>query len=133
MQQSDELFYSVIKELDKAGILQELVLIGGWCQKIYRINFGNPKGLSLLRTVDIDFLIPRSKKIKKEVDVPQILKRLGFDEIFSVLKGYTKYVHRELEVEFLRETHIDRSCNAPTRRITISALPKLNNKQLKEN
>jgi len=101
MQQSDKLFYSVIKELDKATILQELVLIGGWCQKIYRINFGNPKGLSLLRTVDIDFLIPRSKKIQKEVDVPQILKKLGFDEIFSLLKGYTKYVHRELEVEFL--------------------------------
>ena len=101
MEENDNLFFKILSELDKAEILQYLILIGGWCQKLYRLFFNNPVELSSLRTADIDFLIPLPVKINKTIDVPDIFKNLGFDEVFSGLGGYTKYVHPDLEIEFL--------------------------------
>jgi len=57
--------------------------------------------LSSLRTADIDFLIPLPIKIEKKIDLPSIFSKLGFDEEFSTSAGYRKYVHPDLEIEFL--------------------------------
>lgn len=96
-----ELFVKVITTLNEADVLQHLVLIGSWCLYVYRNYFNNALEIPLLRTADIDFLIPRPLKIKNNVNVHEILKKLGFDEQFSSITRQIKYVHPQLEVEFL--------------------------------
>lgn len=101
MDASDKFFVEIITALNNEGILQQFVLIGGWCQKIFRHLFGNPHEISALRTADIDFLVKDPTNIRKKVNLPNILKKFGFDEEFFGAKGYVKYVHPELEIEFL--------------------------------
>jgi hypothetical protein len=108
----DRLFFTILSELDKAGILKSLILIGGWCQKLYRIYFNNPVELSPLRTADIDFLIPLPIQIEKKIDLSSVLAKLGFDETFSTSAGYRKYVHPDLEIEFL-VTEVGRATDKP--------------------
>jgi hypothetical protein len=78
-----------------------LILIGGWCPLVYKEYFGNPVEISMQRTADLDFLVPNPPRIHKDVDVSLILEELGFDRELSLLEGYEKYVHPDLEVEFL--------------------------------
>lgn len=68
---------------------------------VYKEYFGNPVEISVQRTADLDILVPNPPRIHKEVDVSLILKELGFDRKVSPLDGYEKYVHPDLEVEFL--------------------------------
>lgn len=106
MEEADRLFVEILRVLDKHRILQELVLIGGWCQRLYRNVYGNPIEISALRTVDIDFLVPKQGKEINETDISSILKTLDFDEIFSTPHGYNKYVHPDMEIEFLVPWHV---------------------------
>jgi hypothetical protein len=101
MEERVKLFRHVIIEFSKSGVLENLILIGGWAQILYREYFGNPPEISSLRTADIDFLIPNPPKIKKEVNLPKLLQNLGFEQLTSFTTGYTKYSHQDLEVEFL--------------------------------
>ena len=39
--------------------------------------------------------------LRRDIDIPEILKELGFDEKISRSDGYIKYVHPDLEIEFL--------------------------------
>ena len=96
-----KLFVDMLSGLGKAGVLENLILIGGWCQNVYKVYFGDPPEISTLRTADVDFLIPNPRKIEKGFDLPRFFKSVGFDEEFSVMGGYVKYVHPELEIEFL--------------------------------
>jgi len=77
------------------------ILIGGWCPLVYKEYFGNPVEISMQRTADLDFLVPNPLRIHKDVDVSVIFDELGFDRKVSLLEGYEKYVHPDLEVEFL--------------------------------
>lgn len=101
MERRYRLFFDILSELDKEGVLRNLILIGGWCQNVYKEHFGNPLEISTLRTADVDFLISNPPKIEKKTNLPEVFKRIGFDEEFSTLNGYAKYVHPELEIEFL--------------------------------
>ena len=57
--------------------------------------------ISAQRTADLDILVPNPPRIHKEIDVSLILNKLGFDRQVSPLDGYEKYVHPDLDVEFL--------------------------------
>ncbi len=94
-------FKEIISILNQAGVLSYLILIGGWCLYVYREYFRNDPQIPLLRTADIDFLIPRPLKIKNGIDVHTLLKNKGFDVQFSHPAGYIKYVHPQIEIEFL--------------------------------
>jgi len=61
--------------------------------------FSNAPEIPLLRTLDIDFLIPNPPRIHKEVNIPEILEDLDFIPLQNYMTGYTKYVHPELELE----------------------------------
>lgn len=54
-----------------------------------------------MRTLDIDFLIPNPPRIQKEINIPEILETLDFVASHDYLTGLTKFVHPELELEFL--------------------------------
>jgi hypothetical protein len=91
----------VLKELQAKGVLDGLVVVGSWCQYYYRVLFDNAPEIPLLRTLDIDFLVPNPSRFKTNVDVSQLLNLLGFDSDFDYGTGLVKYVHPDLEIQFL--------------------------------
>ena len=95
------MFFIILTRLEKEEVLQNIVLIGGWCPLVYKEYFGNTIEISMQRTTDLDFLVPSPTRIHKDIDVPSILEELGFDKKISLLDGYETYVHPDLEVEFL--------------------------------
>lgn len=101
MDDNSGLFERVLSQLHENGILSNLILVGSWCLAVYRENFQQSPEIPLLRTLDIDFLIPNPPRINKPADVPEMLKHLGFDVEYSVLGGFSKFMHPELEIEFL--------------------------------
>lgn len=101
MEKEHDLFFKIVLRLDKAGVLRDIILIGGWCPLVYKEYFGNPVEISMQRTADLDLLVPNPPRIHKDVDVSLIFAELGFDRQVSLLKGYEKFVHPDLEVEFL--------------------------------
>ncbi len=58
MEEKYKLLLSVLRELSKAEVLNDLILAGSWCQFYYRILFDEAPEIPLIRTTDIDFLIP---------------------------------------------------------------------------
>ena len=55
----------------------------------------------VLRTTDLDFLVGMPPAIRCSFDVPSALSELGFEPEWSLHGSYCKYVHPEMEVEFL--------------------------------
>jgi len=98
-----KLCLEVLKRFNKAGILDGFILIGSWCLYFYKAYFKKTPyiDVSTLRTRDIDFLIPIQPKIRISVDVPELLKDLGFVTDFKGSRGYIKLDHPDLILEFL--------------------------------
>lgn len=101
MEEKYKLLSAVLKELQKKDVLDGLIIVGSWCQYYYKILFDNALEIPLLRTTDIDFLVPNPSKFKNKVDVSDLLNLLGFDSDFDYSTGLVKYVHPDLEIQFL--------------------------------
>ena len=101
MEKERDLFFAVLFSLDKAEVFRDIILIGGWCPLVYKEYFDNPVEISAQRTADLDILVPNPPRIHKEINVSLILNKLGLDRKVLPLDGYEKYVHPDLEVEFL--------------------------------
>ncbi len=101
MEKRFELFDRIISKLGETGVLTDIILIGSWCLYIYRDLFKDADTMPAVRTVDLDFLVPNPPKIKHKVDISKILEELDFLEEFSHLSGNSKFVHPDLEVEFI--------------------------------
>lgn len=98
-----KLCLEVLRRFNKVGILDGLILIGSWSLYFYKDYFKETPYIDIaaLKTRDIDFLVPIPPKIKKSVDVPELLKDLGFVTDFKGSKGYIKLDHPDLILEFL--------------------------------
>ncbi len=96
-----KLCLEVFRRLNKNGVLKDIILIGSWCVPFYKEYFSGIKYLPSIKTRDIDFLVSIPPKIKRKVDIPQILKDLGFVIGFKGSEGYIKLEHPELVIEFL--------------------------------
>ncbi len=96
-----DLCIEILRRLDKTGILKDIVLIGSWCMPFYKEYFKKQKYTPSIKTRDIDFLIPGPSKLKTKVDIPELLRDLGFIIGFRGSKGYMKLEHPELVIEFL--------------------------------
>ncbi len=94
------LFQSVLIKLNDRGVLDEMILIGSWALLIYRDYFHSDE-IPVKRTMDIDFLLRNPPKITSEVKVPDLLGELGFDLHTNLTDGFSKFVHPDLEIEFL--------------------------------
>lgn len=101
MEEKYDLLSAVLKQLKAKGVLDGLVIVGSWCQYYYRILFDDAPEIPLLRTLDIDLLVPNPSKFKTTVDVSALLNQLGFDSDFDYHTGLVKYVHPDLEIQFL--------------------------------
>lgn len=96
-----EILLQVLRQFYSAGVLKDIMLIGSWCLYFYRHEFGDPKTIPAVRTLDADFLIPSQRKLKAELDVPATLRELGFAPTFNRSNGLVVYDHPRLRVEFL--------------------------------
>lgn len=96
-----ELCLEVLRRFHEAGILDNVVLIGSWCLYFYQDYFSGLHYTPTIRTRDIDFLVPTPSKFKKKIDIPEMLKDLGFVVDFRGTKGYIRLIHPDLFVEFL--------------------------------
>jgi len=91
----------VLKRLEKAGILRDVVLIGSWCIPFYKDYFRSVKYPTAIKTRDVDFLVPTPSKTRTKADIPKLLKDLGFIVGFKGTEGYVQLEHPELIIEFL--------------------------------
>ena len=91
---------NVLKRLDDASVLQDLIIVGSWCLYFYRDYFAGTGYGPLIRTRDIDFLVPARSRLKHTADVPRLMQELGFVADFH-RQGYMRLVHPELIIEFL--------------------------------
>ncbi len=101
MKERNELFFNILRLLQQESVLDELILIGSWCHYFYKVYFQDTPEIPLVRTLDLDFLVPTRSKIKKEANIPEILKRLGFEAIPHYPSGYIKFEHPDISIEFL--------------------------------
>ena len=101
MEEKYKLLSAVLQKLQEEGVLNGLVIVGSWCQYYYRILFDDAPEIPMIRTTDIDFLVPNPSKFQNKVDVSDLLNSLGFDSDFDYSTGLVKYVHPDLEIQFL--------------------------------
>lgn len=101
MDTKSKLFFNILRDLQTEGILNDIIIIGSWTHHFYRIQFKDTTRISAVRTLDVDFLIPNPPRIKKDVNIQEMLKKYQFKVITSYPTGYTKYQNPELDVEFL--------------------------------
>jgi hypothetical protein len=98
-----EILYTILKDLQNAGVLKHVVLVGSWCQEFYRHHFKNSFEIPATRTMDADILIPRRLKLAQPVDVHEIFRKRGFVTQIHYDSGFAKFIHRELTFEFLTD------------------------------
>jgi len=102
MQQKQvNLLLKVLKILQQQGVLKDLVVGGSWCLYFYKFFFHRKKAIATLRTRDIDFIVPEPKSLKTKIDLPELLKSLGFVIDFQGRGGFIRLVHPEFFIEFL--------------------------------
>jgi hypothetical protein len=98
-----KILYTILKDLQDAGVLKHVVLVGSWCQEFYRHHFENSFEIPATRTMDADILIPRRLKLEQPVDVHEIFLKRGFVTQMHYDSGFAKFIHRELTFEFLTD------------------------------
>ena len=100
MIKTSNLCIEVLKRLRDSGVLENLMIVGSWCIYFYKDYFSEIDYSFMIRTRDIDFLVPIPSEFKEKIDVPELLKDLGFLLDFHI-KGFIRLVHPELIIEFL--------------------------------
>jgi hypothetical protein len=95
------LLFKVLKILQKEGVLKHLIVVGSWCLYFYQFYFEKQQPIASLRTRDIDFLLPDPNSIKLKINLPDLLKDLGFVTDFRGEEGYMRLLHPEFFIELL--------------------------------
>jgi hypothetical protein len=98
---SNELFLEILKTLDTCSVLKNLIIIGSWAFEVYKAYFDNTSRLSPVRTQDLDLLVRNPPRIREKVNLPEILKSIGFQVDFSNTTGLIKYRGADLDIELL--------------------------------
>ena len=96
-----DLCLEVLQRLHGADVLQDLLVVGSWCLEFYKDYFSSVRYSPTIRTRDIDFLVPLPTRHRKTVDIPELLRDLGFIVGFKGDEGYIKLQHPDLIIEFL--------------------------------
>lgn len=91
----------VLKRLGEHKVLDNVLLIGSWCNLLYETYFQSTSYTVSFRTRDVDFYIRKPLRSRKKVDIALILEDLDFVIDFRGSEGYTVFAHDELIIEFL--------------------------------
>ncbi|MBU2598194.1 MAG: nucleotidyltransferase domain-containing protein [Actinobacteria bacterium] len=100
MEKKYDLCLEILKRFQQVGILDKIIIVGSWCIYFYKEYFQNKNYTSSIRTRDIDILVPLPFRSKKTINIPELLKDLGFIVDFH-REGYIRLLHPELIIEFL--------------------------------
>lgn len=101
MEKQHKLVVEILRRFSNSGILKHVLLIGSWSAFFYQDYFQGILYAPVLRTRDIDFLVPTRVHFPKEVDLGTLLADLGFEVEFSAPSGLMKLESDELILEFL--------------------------------
>lgn len=94
-------FIEILTQLQDAGALRRLILVGSWCLLVYKHVHDNAPEIPALRTTDLDFLVREPNVNIPKINIPDILEKLGFEPLNDIASGLTKYEREDLEIEFL--------------------------------
>ena len=94
-------FIEILTQLQDAGALRRLILVGSWCLLVYKHVYDNAPEIPALRTTDLDFLVREPNVNIPKINIPDILEKLGFEPLNDIASGLTKYEREDLEIEFL--------------------------------
>ncbi len=100
MEKKYDLCLEILKRFQQVGILDKIIIVGSWCIYFYKDYFQDKNYTSSIRTRDIDILVPLPFRSKKTINIPELLKDLGFIVDFH-REGYIRLLHPELIIEFL--------------------------------
>jgi len=98
---SSDFCLGILKRLNDAGVLENIILIGSWSIYFYKYYFNSKSYSSFIRTTDIDFLVPLPVRFSLEVNTFELVKDLGFIESHRGSRGYIVLEHPDLSIEFL--------------------------------
>jgi hypothetical protein len=119
----NSLALEILRRLNKEGILDQAMLIGSWAAYFYKNYFKNKDYHPVIKTRDIDFLLPKPVRFRKKVDLEGLLSDLGF-EIEHSNNGYMRLESVELILEMLiPETGAGRDKPYPLPEIKFNAQP----------
>lgn len=96
-----DLCLEVLRRLNSHNLLDDIILIGSWCIPFYKDYFSEVNYNPDIKTRDVDFLIPNPQRIRNNVNIPDLIKDLGFVIGYKGRKGYIKLEHSDLIIEFL--------------------------------
>lgn len=93
----------ILRRFHQSGLLPHIILIGSWSVIFYEGYFKKNSAVKnfVLRTRDIDFLIENPRNMKLNINIPELLKDLGFIVSYTGNRGYMKLSHEDLILEFL--------------------------------
>ena len=78
------------------------MIAGSWNIFLYDKYFGKDAGkIPPIRTLDVDFLVPRPSRVGRKANIPELLKDLGYIVQFKGSEGFIKLLHPDLIVEFI--------------------------------
>lgn len=87
--------------MSKAGILDNVLLIGSWCAYFYKRYFSKVEYNPIIKTRDMDFLVNARPRFSGSVDLEELLRPIGFEIEFFGRQGCMKLESEELAIEFL--------------------------------
>lgn len=96
-----ELCVEVLRRLEAEGILDRILLVGSWCMPVYEAYFEGKGAFPVLRTRDLEFLIPIPPRFDKKTDLQELFKDLGFLVDYKGDAGHIVFQHPDLILEFL--------------------------------
>jgi hypothetical protein len=96
-----DLLFKVLKIMNREGVLKHLIVAGSWCLYFYKFYYNKQQPIVSLRTRDVDFVVPKPSSIKKDINLPELLKGLGFVIDHRGEQGYIRLVHPAIFIEFL--------------------------------
>ncbi len=95
-----EFCQQVLRLLQEAKVLDEIILIGSWCSHYYRSVIPGAEHIGAIRTGDLDLLIPRPARLENAPAITAILDDMGFVVEHSP-EGYTRMVHPLMAIDFI--------------------------------
>ncbi|MDD4736710.1 MAG: GSU2403 family nucleotidyltransferase fold protein [Kiritimatiellae bacterium] len=96
-----QLICNTLNLLQKADVLEHMVVIGSWCIPVYEQYFKGVPFQPGIRTRDIDLLIPTPLRLIQPVNLEELLTELGFIISYKGDGGYVRFVHPDLMLEFV--------------------------------
>lgn len=90
----------LLKVLDQANVLNNVLLVGAWAGAFYSEYFKSETYRPRMKTRDIDFALSDRQKILGTETISEQLESLGFESSLS-MSGIQVLRNEELEIEFI--------------------------------